>query len=176
MARLKFIKNICSFLESAQILEISGLLGDSKEDSNNRHDYFQNDDDEESKRFSSSSTYMDEVSKPSLANERDLVSTTNTGLAAKPRRQNYRTATNDLPKYNVGAMTQDEIEAKIKSLYQKVDGIWTCLECNRTAVNSSNIRIHVETHIDGLCYTCKFCSKEFRFKIKLYDHHKVCKQ
>ena len=132
--------------------------------------------DEESKRFSSSSTYMDEVSKPSLTNERGLVSTTNTGLAAKPRRQNYRTATNDLPKYNVGAMTQDEIEAKIKSLYQKVDGIWTCLECNRTAVNSSNIRIHVETHIDGLCYTCKFCSKEFRFKIKLYDHHKVCKQ
>ena len=46
-------EHLDSFLESAQILEISGLLGDSKEDSNNRHNYFQNDEDEESKNWKS---------------------------------------------------------------------------------------------------------------------------
>ena len=163
-------EHLDSFLESAQRLEILGLLGDASEDPNEQQvdNHFQKDG-SESVHEEDKTTYMEDFKNINVPKERVLVRTTNTGLVARSRQEA------DLPRIDVGDMTPDEIDAKIKSLYQRIDGVWTCLECNKTAVNSSNIRIHVETHIDGLCYTCKICSKEFRSKYNLYDHHKVCK-
>ena len=35
---------------------------------------------------------------------------------------------------------------------------------------SSNIRKHVETHLDGLSYNCNVCNKEFRSGKAFYNH------
>jgi hypothetical protein len=68
-------------------------------------------------------------------------------------------------------MTAEEIEIKKKELYQKIDGIWSCMACSYTTTNkSSDIKKHVETHLDGLCYTCTLCNKEFRLKDSLAKH------
>ena len=70
-------------------------------------------------------------------------------------------------------MTSEEIGAKIQSMYQKIDGVWTCNECGKTTNKmSGDMRLHVETHLDGLCYTCNFCSQEFRSKNILKFHKK----
>ena len=65
----------------------------------------------------------------------------------------------------------NEIEMKIRELYQKVDGTWRCNACDySTRKNSSQIRRHVETHLNGLSYTCPSCNKEFKTRNSLCVH------
>ena len=75
-----------------------------------------------------------------------------------------------IAKFDVGLMTAGEIEMKKNELFKKIDGIWSCLACAYTTVTNSNIRKHVETHLEGLCYTCTLCNKEFRSKDSLSNH------
>ena len=87
------------------------------------------------------------------------------------RTQTSRAPTNDTSRIFVGNMTPEEIEAQTKELYQKIDGVWTCLHCGKTtAQQKNNIRFHVETHMDGLCYTCNICNKDFRSQNILKCH------
>ena len=73
---------------------------------------------------------------------------------------------------DVASLNSDEIEVKMKELCKKIDGVWNCMACDcKAGGKSSDIRKHVETHIDGLCYTCNICSKEFRLRRNL-NHHK----
>ena len=81
----------------------------------------------------------------------------------------------DVPKIFVGNMTPEEIEAQTREMYYKNDGIWICHQCGKTANVHCNMRFHVETHMDGLCYPCNICSKEFRSKNSL-NTHKVNKK
>ena len=104
--------------------------------------------------------------------EHQLVRTHN--KAPRPKSQPTRSISNNENKFDVTGMNSEEIGAKIKSMYQKIDGVWTCNECGKISNNkttSGDIRLHVETHLDGLCYTCNICSMEFRSK-NLLRHHK----
>ena len=77
-------------------------------------------------------------------------------------------------KIDVTTLNRDEIEDKMKKLYEKSDGVWNCLACDYTTkTNSGTMRRHVETHLDGLCYTCNICSKEFRLRNSLACHKKT---
>ena len=93
------------------------------------------------------------------------------GISTK---RQYRIPQTDVAKLVVGSMTSEEVEEKRKELYQRIDGGWSCLACayTSTSIRSSQIRLHVETHIDGLSYTCDICNKEFRSRYQLYDHSK----
>ena len=154
-------EHLDSFLESAQKLEISGLIS--------------NDQDNNESEYQTQVPQTKEVLKEEqdfISDENSLVTTINTATyVVKPRLQYSRTPSNDVPKIFVGDMTPKEIEDKTKELYQKIDGVWTCLQCGKTSTGmSTNIRYHVETHLDGLCYTCSICSKEFRSKKSLHCH------
>ena len=80
---------------------------------------------------------------------------------------------------NVESLTTEEINMKMKELYEKTDDGWRCLACDHTSkgIVSSNMRMHVETHMDGLCFTCNICDKEFRSRNSLNLHknktHKI---
>ena len=149
-----------SFLESAQKLEIEGLLGGDNEDNvdggKNKSD--------EKVQFE---RYTAELVQGGSLMKMD------TDVRMNPKRQ-YRVAQTDVTKLDVGSMTSEEVEEKRKELYQRIDGGWRCLACayTSTSIRSSQIRLHVETHIDGLSYTCDICNKEFRSRYQLYDHSK----
>ena len=100
--------------------------------------------------------------------ERSIESNTNLNT----RRQYSRSLSNSVAKIDVGSLRSEEIEKKMKELYNKIDGAWKCLACDYTTSRNSggNIRRHVETHIEGLSYTCTLCSKEFRLKDSLNCH------
>ena len=84
-------------------------------------------------------------------------------------------SSNDLTKYDVGSMTPEEIQRKTGELYERKDGVWRCLECEyTTSINSSTMKKHVETHLQGLSYTCSICSKDFRSKSNFYLHKSKC--
>ena len=152
------------FLESAQKLELSGLMGVNQRNPNDQECEF--------KDINNSLVTLkeEEDNKPQ---ENRMVR-----LHNKTPRQKVQCSTrshpNDGKHFDVTGMTPEEIGAKIHSMYQKIDGVWTCNECGKTSHNkSSDMRIHVETHLVGLCYTCNFCSMEFRSKNILKIHQKT---
>ncbi len=143
-----FQEQLQSFLECAQKLEVEGLLGcDTEEKDQNMLN--QNNED-----------YQD---KP--VEERKMVKVDQSIIT--------RRHSNNFTKFDVTSMTAEEIEKKTGELYEKKDGAWSCLECDySTSINSSTIRNHVETHLEGLSYNCSFCSKEFRSSRSLHRHKK----
>ena len=147
-----------SFIESAQRLEIAGLLvGDQKTEF------------EDNKAFQG--TYYDNGHHE--PREHSLVSLDNK-VVKKSESPYTRTNPNNGPKYDVSAMNPEDIANKIRSMYQNIDGVWTCKECGKRSNNGSgDMRLHVEIHLDGLSYTCNLCSEEFRSKQILKHHQKT---
>ena len=151
-----------SFLESAQKLEIEGLLGCDNQE-NIEDSKFRQDDNED---------VNIEVYKEKEAHDERRLINTDGPAHAKKSRQSVRVPHNDIEKFEVGLMTAEEIDVKIRELYQKVDGVWTCLACDYTSsrMSSGHIRRHIETHLDGLSYTCNMCNKEFRSQHCFNEH------
>ena len=157
-----------SFLESAQKLEISGLIGNNQEshEESEQQSFRQNQTPEQNIKQMKKEDLM-----PFSTDTSSSLAMTNDFGVVKQNRQYSRTTSSNVPKIFVGNMTPEEIEAKTKDMYQKIDGVWTCLQCGKTSSGMScNIRFHVETHMEGLCYTCTVCSKEFRSKNSLNTH------
>ena len=47
---------------------------------------------------------------------------------------------------------------------------WECAFCGKTSNSSSNIRLHVEIHVEGLSFTCDICQQKFKSRFLLYNH------
>ena len=136
-----------SFLESAQKLEIEGLLGNSQGgQENNAYP------EEKMDLSHEESNHCQPEDKNSL-----VMMKRNVPMIT--RRQN---PTNNIDKIDVSSMTPEETEHKMTELYQKTDDTWSCLACDYTNIYLSKMKRHIETHIDGLSYTCTLCNKEFR--------------
>ena len=73
--------------------------------------------------------------------------------------------------------TEDELNAKIQSMMEKVDDIenaWRCTVCGKEtrgkAVARNNMHRHIETHLEGLSYPCNLCGKVSRSSNGLQKH------
>ena len=153
-----------SFLESAQKLEVEGLLGSDNQQEEKDPNILDS-------QFEESNHYKEE--------EETQVVNINKNTTSKTRRQYPRPSSNitstDVPKYDVRSMTSEEIEKKTEELYERKEGGSACLICDYTTPFTNNtIKKHIETHFDGLSYTYKFCSKEVRSKNMLYKHVMLC--
>ena len=62
----------------------------------------------------------------------------------------------------VSGHDQAEVRRKIKEILIKDDDYFKCTVCGRMSKDSSNMRKHVETHIEGLSFECDFCNNIFR--------------
>ena len=120
-----------SFLESAQKLEIEGLLSDTKDglenlnkENHDPRDHYAQDEDKSLVRMDS------ELNKI---------------------RPNTR-APKDAAMIDVGSMNTGEVDKKMRELYERTDEGWRCLvgDHSNKCQRSSNIRAHVETHLNGL--------------------------
>ena len=139
-----------SFLESAQKLEVEGLLGDNQDN----HTLNRSEEHNPVENYMSSDEFLSQQPE-----EKQIVKMKTT---IDRRRQNLKTSS-ETAKFDVGSMTPDQIEWKTESLYEKKDGAWVCLACDYTTTfNSGTVKRHIETHFEGLSYTCALCSKEFR--------------
>ena len=163
-----FQEQLDSFLESSQKLEIKGLLGDSQESQEDLVHVS-----ESLIKNAQLQTYCDTVLPQQLSEDSRLARMDEKPVVRIQR--DRRRSTKDIEQFDVRSMTTEEIDAKIKELYHKVDGAWRCMVCDYSTTNTSaHMKMHIETHLDGLSYTCPSCSKEFRSNLKnhVYLYHK----
>ena len=151
-------EHLDGFLENAKKLEIEGLLGGDNEDDRGK---YKKDEEILFEPFAAEPT----IEQPFMKMDANG--------ARIPRRQ-YKVVKTDVENFDVRSMTSEEIEGKRKELYEKDNGVWRCLACDYTSasIRSSQVRLHVETHLDGLCFTCDICKKDFRSRHMFYQHKK----
>ena len=149
-----FQEQLDSFLETAQKLEIDGLIGQEVKGEPDEETYNKN-----------TNCHKDEI----VPLEAKTSVKVNNNQKVITRRQ-YEWSSNDESKIDVSSFTLEEIEEKLKELYQKVDGLWTCMACDYTSKQKHHLKMHVEKHMDGLSYSCNLCNKEFRTNNSLTVH------
>ena len=142
-----FQEQLDSFLESAQKLEIEGLIGQETIDQD--------------------SHYINKFTHESLEQPEPYEAQKLVKMDDKPAVRTGRTITTICSdaKIDVTFLTPEEIDVKTKELYKKIDGVWSCLSCDYKSYDkssSSGMRRHVEIHFEGLSYLCTLCNKEFR--------------
>ena len=149
-----FQEQLDSFLESAQKLEIEGLIGQKGMADETRYE---------------NKVYQEEE-HAFPADETKHLARMNDSEEVIPRRQYRRPTNSDASRIDVTTLTSEEIDKKKKELHQKIDGVWTCMVCDYTSTICTNIRKHVEKHMDGLSYNCNLCNKDFRCISSLNNH------
>ena len=162
-----------SFLESAQKLEVQGLNGEKKDSQENMN--------EDHTIHTKTEQAIEELKIMHILKSKDYAHleekiVANIGHTGNQMRRQYsRSSSNDVIMFDVGSLTSEEIDKKMRELYEKTDEGWRCLACGHTNAGSrsSNIRMHVETHLDGLVYNCNICNQEFRCRNN-YNNHKNC--
>ena len=63
-----------------------------------------------------------------------------------------------------------ELEQKIEEMTGKIEGVYTCRNCGKTARDKTELTRHIETHIEGLEYSCSRCNKTCRSRVALSMH------
>ena len=142
-------EHLDSFLESAQKLEIEGLTGDNHDNKEMREPQYQQ------------------------IEEKQIIGSVEAPKIKRRQESNVKVLSRDISRINVEGMTTVEIELKMKELYQKIDGVWSCMECDYTSTTRQHMCYHIEKHMDGLSYTCSLCNKEFRYKNNLDRHQRT---
>ena len=153
------------FLESAQKLEIEGLIGnieESKDTEGHQDNNFEHQAKEQDHNQPNGEKQIKRINDDTPVYNRRQVARVSQGT---------RASADDISKIDLGGMTAEEIEIKMQELYQKIDGRWSCLKCNYTTSQKGHMKYHIEIHLEGLSYNCSLCNKEFRSGHKL-DQHK----
>ena len=70
-----------------------------------------------------------------------------------------------------GDTSIEELNRLLEDQMEKIDGIYTCKVCQKTAKDKTNLGKHIESHLEGLCFSCNECSQQFRSRTAL-RHHK----
>ena len=66
----------------------------------------------------------------------------------------------------------DEVEERISSIMSKNEnGEYICTICGKNSKKHiQNMRNHIETHLEGISFTCDVCMKQFRSRNSLKSH------
>ena len=148
--------NLEDFLDVAQKLKIEGLNEGQTEEK-----YLQ----EEYRKDEMETTYCTTKNESSDSN----ILIENEGSEYIPRRKRY-----DEYEKSVSLVNQDyskeELTKIVDELLLKDDGMSVCKSCGKTSSRSSDMRKHVEIHIEGLSFPCPSCNNTFRSRIILNNH------
>ena len=84
----------------------------------------------------------------------------------------YKVALIDSAEMDVEPIMED-LKTKIDSLLERTnegDFRWKCTVCGKKTKHRTDIRRHIETHIDGVSHTCNQCGKVSRSSNALVMH------
>ena len=147
------------FLQIAQRFQLQGLIGEEshskKEDVKDQAVDFNN----------------------QIPNWDDAQSNIENNLVAEiPRR---KVQLNTKVERSVIPLLDNEITTNLEELDNKIweyvekdpTGFWKCTVCGKMDKKTTNIKEHVEIHVEGLTFPCKYCEKSFRSRNILRNHN-----
>ena len=140
-----FQDDLETFLEVAKKLKIDGLIGDN-----------QTSDQEEN-------TKQDVEEKSFVVKEEDY-DVEEVEIQTKERKPRRSPSS-----YTVSTQNNEAKEAVDQLVIRNEDN-YECKSCGKTARKSSDIRRHVEIHIEGLSFDCQICGNSFRSRGLLNNH------
>ena len=145
-------EHLDSFLEVAQKLRIEGLItgADDEEISNIKHE-------------------LREEKSPSPAAQDIEVFGSGEMVGAAVISRKSR------PERTVAVTVRDNSAAEetIQENLVKEDGGYRCTVCNFSKKKKTDVTRHIETHIEGLSYSCSDCDKTFRSRNSLNNHKSI---
>ena len=152
-----------AFLDVAQKLKIQGLVGNGPDLETQNHIKEENIGEETLDEASYNDIQDDQFIKPQAINS--------TVRDVKSRWKSVNTRTLSLPTMPKSSSSiYEEAKKAVDEIVMKTEEGWMCRTCNKTVKQSSQIRKHAETHIDGLSFPCQLCGETFRSRIQLGDH------
>ena len=77
----------------------------------------------------------------------------------------------NLPKQKVH-IGNDILQTR-ETMFEKIEGLCTCKVCKFSNTKTTNLREHVEKHIEGVEYPCNLCGKIMRSSKSLRNHHSM---
>merc|ERR1712098_281800 len=77
-------------------------------------------------------------------------------------------------KDTAGIVDLQELDKKINSMMEKIDGIYKCKICGKSAKMIHHIKQHIEgIHLEGFLHHCNICGKEARSCNSLAQHKSI---
>ena len=67
-------------------------------------------------------------------------------------------------------MDRTEADQRVFEQMEKSNGQFSCLICGKSTGHKSDMKKHVETHLEGLSFDCQHCGKVFRSRNALSMH------
>ena len=151
-----FQEHLQEFLSSARKLKISGLSNMELDEDNvsDSHEEVTKMELEIISEFEAEEQYIDEQKpEPKNKSEKITVARTNQG---------------DTDLRDLNLVISEHMERTSAQLF-------TCKFCQKTAKDRTNLGKHIETHLDGLCFSCNECKRQFRSRDSLRVHKLKCK-
>ena len=66
--------------------------------------------------------------------------------------------------------TNLELDIQIEESIEKIEGLWTCKVCGKTAKRKKDLKSHAERHIEGVSYPCHLCNSTLSTRKSLQQH------
>ena len=145
-----FQRDIDKFLDIAQRLKIEGLLSSHKENGEGQ---------------------MKCMSNQSVVTELKYDIKTFEKVNEISYKKDSYDATNSVVSL-CSNLSLDEIEQKISEYVGKNENNdYICNLCGKVGgYHIRNIKNHIETHLEGICFSCSHCGKNFKSRHSLYNH------
>ena len=95
----------------------------------------------------------------------------------KQKELRIRTPTKSFEKQVVPIVASSNVNGVEEQINQYMEKLgpenFACKMCGKTATKTTNIRNHIETHLEGISYPCPICFKGFRSKNSFNNHKSV---
>ena len=157
-------ENLERFLEIAARFQLEGLIGGEAGDNfNNSKDFDHNEvlDEKDSMWQSKKREFHNNVTSEFVSENKTIVNVKTLNME-NFNSQNFQ--------------NMEELDQKIRELMEKdSNGMFRCTVCGKISKNPGHTREHVETHIEGLSFSCSYCGKEFRSRNSMRSHYRFHK-
>ena len=138
------------FLDVAQKLNVEGLIGRSQPPEDD-------------------ALFKDEHMENTIEEFQETVENVKLKIPPKPRHEKIVVYPNTL----VNQLSSiDDVKAAVDELLERDGELWICKTCEKSSRDKSNMKKHVEIHIEGLSFECQLCGQTFRSRDILSNHKK----